>query len=192
MDCSNLFANYFSPKHLLGVRILNMLRLFCSFILSAHDFILNIAWKKIGKHGASIQLCICRSFWKRAFLHVYSMTDESQFLQTRTTFRIILMAEWYASRVWLHWYGFRKIITVSSSFFFWQTVPVNPKPFLNNLTAKCVMVKLKWGMEYKGTLIFLVITHTVKLSVLWVYVYQHYSYGLCTVQLPTPFQQKCL
>ena len=31
-----------------------------------------------------------------------------------------------------------------------QTVPVNPKPFLNNLTGKRVIVKLKWGMEYKG------------------------------------------
>ncbi|OAY73662.1 putative small nuclear ribonucleoprotein F [Ananas comosus] len=29
-------------------------------------------------------------------------------------------------------------------------VPVNPKPFLNNLTGKPVIVKLKWGMEYKG------------------------------------------
>lgn len=33
---------------------------------------------------------------------------------------------------------------------FVQTVPVNPKPFLNNLTGKPVIVKLKWGMEYKG------------------------------------------
>ncbi|KAL6586332.1 hypothetical protein OROMI_001320 [Orobanche minor] len=33
------------------------------------------------------------------------------------------------------------------------TVPVNPKPFLNNLTGKTVMVKLKWGMEYKGYLV---------------------------------------
>lgn len=32
----------------------------------------------------------------------------------------------------------------------WQTIPVNPKPFLNNLTGKTVIVKLKWGMEYKG------------------------------------------
>merc|ERR1711865_76661 len=32
------------------------------------------------------------------------------------------------------------------------TVPVNPKPFLNDLTGKLVLVKLKWGMEYKGTL----------------------------------------
>ena len=31
-----------------------------------------------------------------------------------------------------------------------QTVPVNPKPFLNDLTGKQVVVKLKWGMEYKG------------------------------------------
>mmetsp|Transcript_35561 Transcript_35561/g.81504 ORF Transcript_35561/g.81504 Transcript_35561/m.81504 type:complete len:85 (+) Transcript_35561:74-328(+) len=32
------------------------------------------------------------------------------------------------------------------------TVPVNPKPFLNDLTSKLVLVKLKWGMEYKGQL----------------------------------------
>lgn len=31
-----------------------------------------------------------------------------------------------------------------------QAVPVNPKPFLNNLTGKPVIVKLKWGMEYQG------------------------------------------
>ena len=39
-------------------------------------------------------------------------------------------------------------------FVFWQTIPVNPKPFLNNLTGKPVIVKLKWGMEYKGLLLF--------------------------------------
>lgn len=33
------------------------------------------------------------------------------------------------------------------------TVPVNPKPFLNDLTGKVVVVKLKWGMEYKGYLV---------------------------------------
>ncbi|CDP19865.1 unnamed protein product [Coffea canephora] len=32
------------------------------------------------------------------------------------------------------------------------TVPINPKPFLNNLTGEPVMVKLKWAMEYKGLL----------------------------------------
>lgn len=31
-----------------------------------------------------------------------------------------------------------------------QTVPINPKPFLNDLTGKQVIAKLKWGMEYKG------------------------------------------
>ena len=29
-------------------------------------------------------------------------------------------------------------------------VPVNPKPFLNDLTGKPIIAKLKWGMEYKG------------------------------------------
>merc|ERR1712206_59409 len=38
------------------------------------------------------------------------------------------------------------------SFTAMATVPVNPKPFLNDLTGKLVLVKLKWGMEYKGTL----------------------------------------
>jgi small nuclear ribonucleoprotein F len=32
-------------------------------------------------------------------------------------------------------------------------VPVNPKPFLSDLTGKSVMVKLKWGQSYKGILI---------------------------------------
>eukprot|EP00695_Tsukubamonas_globosa_P003019 TRINITY_DN431_c0_g1_i4.p1 TRINITY_DN431_c0_g1~~TRINITY_DN431_c0_g1_i4.p1 ORF type:complete len:85 (-),score=25.80 TRINITY_DN431_c0_g1_i4:59-313(-) len=31
--------------------------------------------------------------------------------------------------------------------------PVNPKPFLNDLTGKFVVAKLKWGMEYKGILL---------------------------------------
>merc|ERR1712077_130798 len=32
-------------------------------------------------------------------------------------------------------------------------MPLNPKPFLNGLTGKPVMVKLKRGMEYKGYLV---------------------------------------
>ncbi|KAL6784772.1 hypothetical protein ACKKBG_A03150 [Auxenochlorella protothecoides x Auxenochlorella symbiontica] len=32
-------------------------------------------------------------------------------------------------------------------------VPVNPKPFLNDLSGRSVIVKLKWGMEYKGFLV---------------------------------------
>jgi hypothetical protein len=34
-----------------------------------------------------------------------------------------------------------------------QVQPVNPKPFLADLTGKPVMVRLKWGMEYKGYLV---------------------------------------
>lgn len=30
---------------------------------------------------------------------------------------------------------------------------LNPKPFLNGLTGKLVIVKLKWGMEYRGQLV---------------------------------------
>merc|ERR1712195_9280 len=34
-----------------------------------------------------------------------------------------------------------------------MSIPVNPKPFLAELTGKSVVVKLKWGMEYKGYLV---------------------------------------
>jgi small nuclear ribonucleoprotein F len=30
---------------------------------------------------------------------------------------------------------------------------ITPKPFLSDLTGKPVIVKLKWGMEYKGQLV---------------------------------------
>lgn len=30
---------------------------------------------------------------------------------------------------------------------------LNPKPFLSGLTGKPVIVKLKWGMEYRGHLV---------------------------------------
>lgn len=30
---------------------------------------------------------------------------------------------------------------------------LNPKPFLSGLTGKPVIIKLKWGMEYKGFLV---------------------------------------
>jgi small nuclear ribonucleoprotein F len=30
---------------------------------------------------------------------------------------------------------------------------VNPKPFLTDLTGQAVLVKLKWGMEYRGILL---------------------------------------
>jgi len=34
-----------------------------------------------------------------------------------------------------------------------QPIPINPKPFLIDLIDKKVVVKLKWGMEYHGTLV---------------------------------------
>jgi small nuclear ribonucleoprotein F len=32
------------------------------------------------------------------------------------------------------------------------TAQINPKPFLQDLTGKPIVVKLKWGMEYHGRL----------------------------------------
>ena len=34
-----------------------------------------------------------------------------------------------------------------------QTPVVNPKPFVASLTGQSVIVKLKWGLEYRGTLL---------------------------------------
>ncbi|XP_015929811.1 small nuclear ribonucleoprotein F [Parasteatoda tepidariorum] len=34
-----------------------------------------------------------------------------------------------------------------------MSLPINPKPFLNSLTGKTVIIKLKWGMDYKGYLV---------------------------------------
>lgn len=36
---------------------------------------------------------------------------------------------------------------------FIMAMPINPKPFLNSLTGKPVIIKLKWGHEYKGFLV---------------------------------------
>ncbi|XP_018331563.1 small nuclear ribonucleoprotein F [Agrilus planipennis] len=33
------------------------------------------------------------------------------------------------------------------------SMPINPKPYLNGLTGKAILVKLKWGHEYKGYLV---------------------------------------
>lgn len=33
------------------------------------------------------------------------------------------------------------------------SMPLNPKPFLNELTGKPVKVKLKWGLIYEGFLV---------------------------------------
>ena len=34
-----------------------------------------------------------------------------------------------------------------------MATPINPKPFLTNLIGKPIICRLKWGMEYKGTLL---------------------------------------
>ena len=34
-----------------------------------------------------------------------------------------------------------------------QSMPVNPKPFLQELAGKPVLVRLKWGPEYRGLLV---------------------------------------
>lgn len=34
-----------------------------------------------------------------------------------------------------------------------QIAPVNPKPFLQLQSGKPILVRLKWGMEYKGFLV---------------------------------------
>nr|CAD7445758.1 unnamed protein product [Timema bartmani]CAD7460827.1 unnamed protein product [Timema tahoe] len=43
--------------------------------------------------------------------------------------------------------GIRHRLTMSAA------MPINPKPFLNGLVGKPVIVKLKWGHEYKGYMI---------------------------------------
>ena len=34
-----------------------------------------------------------------------------------------------------------------------QDIPLNPKPFLQNQIGKKVIIRLKWGLEYKGFLV---------------------------------------
>merc|ERR1712168_1083509 len=46
-----------------------------------------------------------------------------------------------------------KLKNTNNQFIKMAQLPLNPKPFLNGLTGKPVMVKLKWGMEYKGYLV---------------------------------------
>ena len=50
-------------------------------------------------------------------------------------------------------YGHASFYGESSSGFMAATTPINPKPFLAELTGKQVVAKLKWGMEYKGFLV---------------------------------------
>lgn len=76
---------------------------------------------------------------------------------------------------------------------------MNPKPFLNGLTGKPVMVKLKWGMEYKGYLVsvdgymnlqvkrnMLFILHSFKILKINVYYNNIYCYRPCLLLLLNP------
>lgn len=65
--------------------------------------------------------------------------------------------------------------------YYFQTLPMNPKPFLNGLTGKPVMVKLKWGMEYKGYLVS--VDGYMNLQVLQIVIYQNCHFN----QLPFAF-----
>ncbi|XP_057641414.1 small nuclear ribonucleoprotein F-like [Chionomys nivalis] len=46
-----------------------------------------------------------------------------------------------------------KVCLRSCVIYFTINLPLNPEPFLNELTGKPVMVKLKQGMEHKGYLV---------------------------------------
>lgn len=49
---------------------------------------------------------------------------------------------------------------------------VNPKPFLTNLTGNSCIVKLKWGMEYKGILMAVDSYMNLQVSILiYIYIY---------------------
>ena len=49
-------------------------------------------------------------------------------------------------------FPFRRLFLTGYKVLF-MSVPVNPRPFLADLTGKQVIAKLKWGMEYKGYLV---------------------------------------
>ena len=50
-------------------------------------------------------------------------------------------------------HSFSHILANFDNLYDMQVNPVNPKPFLQELTGKPVYVKLKWGLEYKGFLV---------------------------------------
>jgi hypothetical protein len=52
---------------------------------------------------------------------------------------------------------------------------INPKPFLTNLTGNPVIVKLKWGMEYKGILMAVDSYMNLQVCILILYYYILYN-----------------
>ncbi|XP_018323539.1 small nuclear ribonucleoprotein F-like [Agrilus planipennis] len=59
-----------------------------------------------------------------------------------------------------------------------SAMPVNPKPYLNSLTGKSVLVKLKWGQEYRGYLVSLDSYMNIQLANAEEYFGGHYSGNL--------------
>uniref|UniRef100_A0A671P2S0 Sm protein F n=1 Tax=Sinocyclocheilus anshuiensis TaxID=1608454 RepID=A0A671P2S0_9TELE len=59
-----------------------------------------------------------------------------------------------------------------------MSLPLNPKPFLNGLTGKPVMVKLKWGMEYKGYLVSVDGYMNMQVCLIIIHVYKSISHFL--------------
>jgi small nuclear ribonucleoprotein (snRNP)-like protein len=53
---------------------------------------------------------------------------------------------------------------------------VNPRPFLLDLVGKPVIVKLKWGMEYRGNLVSIDSYMNVQVSRLSIPSYAHHHY----------------
>ena len=53
---------------------------------------------------------------------------------------------------------------------------MNPKPFLNGLSGQQIIVKLKWGMEYKG--ILMAVDSYMNLQVCFIVLEEDVSYLL--------------
>ncbi|CEL58140.1 putative small nuclear ribonucleoprotein F OS=Arabidopsis thaliana GN=At4g30220 PE=2 SV=1 [Rhizoctonia solani AG-1 IB] len=52
---------------------------------------------------------------------------------------------------WPNWFSAEPLLRQTTIMA--TVAPVNPKPFLQELTGKPVFVRLKWGLEYKGYLV---------------------------------------
>ncbi|EUT83495.1 hypothetical protein PFAG_03371 [Plasmodium falciparum Santa Lucia] len=42
--------------------------------------------------------------------------------------------------------------------------PLNPKPFLNSLAGNRVIIKLKWGMEYKVIVLIIIMINVTYIN----------------------------
>ncbi len=78
-------------------------------------------------------------------IHLYSRTYST----IVCTIRFVALGSWFASSLSLKLKTFKPLCCVELIGLGVMTTPVNPKPFLTELTGKPVFVKLKWGMEYK-------------------------------------------